>query len=67
VHASDYREWFTSLLAFKPMFPSVIANSNIAWSLGTHMLFVDLLFLYFPFSKLVHSIGAFSSNLVRSE
>lgn len=67
VHAVDYRTWFQSLIAFKPVFPDAIANSNIAWSLGTHMLFVDLFFLYFPFSKLVHTIGSFSANLVRSE
>lgn len=65
VHAADYRAWFTSLLAFKPAFPDVLRN--VGWSLGTHMLFVDLLFIYFPFSKLVHTIGAFSANLVRSE
>lgn len=65
VHAADYRAWFTSLLAFKPAFPAELRN--VGWSLGTHMLFVDLLFLYFPFSKLVHTVGAFSSNLVRSE
>jgi nitrate reductase gamma subunit len=67
VHATDYREWFLSLLAFKPVFPAVLTGSNISWSLGTHMLFVDVLFIYFPFSKLVHTIGSLSSNFVRSE
>lgn len=67
VHAGDYRAWFQSLLAFKPMVPAKIAESNVGWSLGTHMLFVDLLLIYFPFSKLVHVIGSFSANLVRSE
>jgi nitrate reductase gamma subunit len=67
VHAEDYRMWFQSVLTFQPMFPESITGSNVAWSLATHMLFVDLFFLYFPFSKLVHTIGSFSSNLVRSE
>lgn len=65
VHAEDYRAWFTSLWAFRPAFPEELRN--VGWSLGTHMLFVNLLFIYFPFSKLVHTIGAFSANLVRSE
>ncbi|MDI6900094.1 MAG: respiratory nitrate reductase subunit gamma [Anaerosomatales bacterium] len=67
VHAETYREWFQSLLAFRPMLPDEIVHSNVGWSLGTHMLFVDLLLIYFPFSKLVHTIGSFSANLVRSE
>jgi nitrate reductase gamma subunit len=65
VHAADYREWFTSLLVFKPMIPDSL--SSVGWSLGTHMLFVDAFLIYFPFSKLVHTIGSFSANLVRSE
>lgn len=67
VHAETYREWFQSLLLFRPTIPAEIANSNVGWSLGTHMLFTNLFLMYFPFSKLVHSIGSFSANLVRSE
>lgn len=67
IHADTYQEWFKSLLAFKPMFPEKILAGNVGWSLGTHMLFTDLFLMYFPFSKLVHAIGSFSTNLVRSE
>ena len=67
VHADTYREWFQSLLLFSPAIPAEIAESNVGWSLGTHMLFVNLFLIYFPFSKLVHTIGSFSANLVRSE
>ncbi|MDZ4064977.1 MAG: respiratory nitrate reductase subunit gamma [Coriobacteriia bacterium] len=67
VHAATYREWFTSLLALRPVIPAEILSSNVGWSLGTHMLFTDLFLIYFPFSKLVHTIGTFSANLVRSE
>lgn len=67
IHAATYREWFLSLLTFKPAFPAELLQGNVGISLGTHMLFTDLFLMYFPFSKLVHSIGAFSSNLVRSE
>lgn len=67
LHAATYRAWFTSLLAFKPSFPPELAASTMRWSLDAHMLFVDLLFLYFPFSKLVHTVGTFATNFVRSE
>ena len=67
VHAAVYREWFLSLLAFKPAFPAELTSSNVGFSLGTHMLFVDAFLIYFPFSKLVHSVGALVSNHVRSE
>jgi nitrate reductase gamma subunit len=67
VHAAEYREWFQSLLAFRPHVPAAISNSNVGWSLGTHMLFVNALLIYFPFSKLVHTIGSFAANYVRSE
>ena len=65
--ADTYRVWFNSVLAFKPVIPVEMLTSNTGFSLGTHMLFTDLFLIYFPFSKMVHAIGAFSSNLVRSE
>jgi nitrate reductase gamma subunit len=67
IHADTYQAWFRSLLAFKPAFPSVLTTTNAGVSLATHMLFTDLFLIYFPFSKLVHTIGSLSSNLVRSE
>ncbi|MCE5203180.1 MAG: respiratory nitrate reductase subunit gamma [Actinomycetia bacterium] len=67
IHAETYRAWFLSLLAFRPAFPEHLLQGNVGWSLGTHMLFTDLFLMYFPFSKLVHAIGSFSTNLVRSE
>jgi nitrate reductase gamma subunit len=67
IHADTYREWFQSLLAFRPVIPEKLLSSNVGVSLGTHMLFADLFLIYFPFSKLVHAIGAFAANLVRSE
>ncbi len=67
VHAAEYREWFQSLLLLKPHVPDAIRTSNVGWSLGTHMLFVNLFLIYFPFSKLVHAVGSLSANFVRSE
>jgi len=67
IHADTYQAWFQSLLAFKPMFPEKLLSGFVGWSLGTHMLFTDLFLIYFPFSKLVHTIGSFAANYVRSE
>jgi len=65
VHAADYRIYFQSLMAFKPAFPKVLADSPTKWALVFHVLFANLLFMYFPFSKLVHVIATFPANLAR--
>jgi nitrate reductase gamma subunit len=67
VHVTDYREYVMSLLAFKPAFNTAIAASAIKWSLTVHVMLASVLLIYFPFSKLTHSIGAFAANLIRSE
>jgi len=67
VPTETFRAWFQSLLAFRPAIPAGIADSDAGWSLATHMLLVDALLIYFPFSKLVHIIGSFATNLARSE
>ena len=33
---------------------------------GVSAVFVNVLLIYFPFSKLTHAIGAFATNLIRS-
>jgi nitrate reductase gamma subunit len=67
VHAEDYRGWFRRTLALRPAFPERLAKSQSRWSLDAHMISVGALLAYFPFSKLVHVIGAFFANAVRSE
>lgn len=67
IHADTYQAWFKSLVALKPAFPDLLKQGTVPWALGGHMLFVDLLLIYFPFSKLTHAIGALFTNLVRSE
>ncbi|HHT79003.1 MAG TPA: hypothetical protein GXZ93_04315 [Actinobacteria bacterium] len=67
VHTEDYREYFQSILRFKPAFNEALAQSQTKWVLSWHVLFVNLFVIYFPFSKLVHLIGTFFANKVRSE
>ncbi len=66
LHGPTYIAWFQSLLAFRPAFPPELASSSMRWSLDAHMLFVDAFLIYFPFSKLTHTVGSFALNLVRS-
>jgi nitrate reductase gamma subunit len=65
IHAADYRIYFQSLLALKPAFPKVLADSSTKWAFDFHILFANLLIIYFPFSKLVHVIATFPANLAR--
>jgi nitrate reductase gamma subunit len=67
VHVAEYREYIHSLLVFRPAFPEAIAESATKWVLVSHVLTANILLIYFPFSKLVHSIGTFTANLIRSE
>lgn len=67
VHVTEYREYVSSLLAFRPAFPAELAESGTRWVLSTHVFFACLLAIYFPFSKLVHFIGTFAVNLIRSK
>lgn len=66
-HVEDYRQYVQSLLVFKPAYPETIANSSSRIVLSLHVLSVNIFILYFPFSKLMHIIGAFAANKVRSE
>ncbi len=65
VHIVDYRTYLQSLLALKPSFSPALAESSTKWALVFHVLFANLLLIYFPFSKLVHVIAAFPANLAR--
>jgi len=67
VHAETYMEWFQSLLVFKPVLPAELLATTTGWSLGAHMLFTVLFLIYFPFSKLTHTIGSLAANMTRSE
>ena len=67
IHTEEYRKYFVSILMFKPSFPEAIAQSQTRWVLSWHVLAVNLFVIYFPFSKLIHVIGAFFANKVRSD
>jgi len=65
IHVGDYRAYLESLLSFEPAFPEALAASSTKWTLVFHVLFANLVFILFPFSKLVHVIATFPANLAR--
>jgi len=65
IHVGDYRAYLESLWMFRPAFPEALAASSTKWALVFHVLFANLIFIFFPFSKLVHVIATFPANLAR--
>jgi nitrate reductase gamma subunit len=65
IHVGEYRAYLQSLLSFRPAFPEALAASSTKWALVFHVLFANLVFIFFPFSKLVHVIATFPANLAR--
>jgi nitrate reductase gamma subunit len=65
IHVAEYRAYLQSLLSFRPAFPEALAASSTKWALVLHVLFANLVFIFFPFSKLVHVIATFPANLAR--
>jgi nitrate reductase gamma subunit len=65
IHVGGYRTYLESLLMFRPVFSEALAASSTKWALVFHVLFANLVFIIFPFSKLVHVIATFPANLAR--
>jgi nitrate reductase gamma subunit len=65
IRVADFRAYLQSLLIFRPAFPEALAASSTKWALILHVLFANLVFIFFPFSKLVHVIATFPANLAR--
>ena len=65
VHVAEYRAYLQSLMLFRPTFPETLAASSAKWALVFHVLFANLVFILFPFSKLVHMMATFPANLAR--
>ena len=61
----DYREYLSSIVAFKPYVPENIAYSPHYVILMMHVLFANLFLIYFPFSKIMHSFFSLPLNKLR--
>jgi len=65
IHVAEYQAYLQSLLSLRPAFSEALAASSAKWTLVFHILFANLVFIFFPFSKLVHLIATFPANLAR--
>jgi nitrate reductase gamma subunit len=60
-----YREYLSSLVAFKPVVPSGIADSPHYVLVALHIFLANLVLMLIPFSKVVHMAFAFLSLNLR--
>ena len=60
-----YRTYLGSIIRFSPTIPAEISGSPHQVILVVHILFANIFFITFPFSKVMHSILAFFSNAVK--
>ncbi len=66
VNADLYREYLSSLLAFKPMIPEGISLSPHYVLVALHIFLANLVLIMLPFSKMIHMVFTFLSlNLKR--
>ncbi len=65
IHTVEYRAYLQSLISLRPDFPEAISNSKTKWALVLHVLLANILLIYFPFSKLIHMVATFPSNLTK--
>ena len=61
----DYRDYFVSLLMFKPELPDGIIFSGHAFMLVLHVFFANLFLIFFPFSQSMHSFLSMPINKLR--
>jgi len=67
IPVTAYRQYVNSLFSFNPYIPAALDTSTARWSLGIHVMFANMLIFYLPLSKLMHFVGSFATNLIRSE
>ncbi len=60
-----YRTYLGSMIRFQPTVPAEISGSPHQVILVMHVFLANIFFIYFPFSKVTHSILAFFSNAVK--
>jgi nitrate reductase gamma subunit len=61
----DYRDYFVSLLVFKPEMPDGIIFSGHAFMLVLHAFLANLFLIFFPFSQSMHSFLSLPINKLR--
>ena len=62
--APEYREYLMSLLTFQPSIESV-QDAGHSFMLVMHVFFANLFIMFFPFSKMMHSMFSLPVNKLR--
>jgi len=62
---TEFREYLSSMVKFKPALPSAITGSPHYIILVLHVLFANLFLIFFPFSKIMHSFFTIPLNKIR--
>jgi len=65
ISVEDYRTYLGSMIRLRPTIPTGISGSPHQVILVLHILLANIFFMYFPFSKVMHSILAFFSNAAK--
>jgi len=58
----DYRVYLSSILSLAPVIPDGIAGSPHYVLVALHIFLANLVLIFFPFTKMVHSIFAFAAH-----
>ena len=61
VPVEEYRNYFASMMAFKPVLPIMVSQSAHYAVLVLHVLFANIFIMLFPFSKMMHALFSFFS------
>lgn len=65
IQVEDYRTYLSSLVAFKPLVPEEISDSPHYVLVVLHIFFANLFLIFFPFSKMIHSVFTFAAHILK--
>ncbi len=65
IQVGDFRAYLSSLFAFNPIIPEEISESPHYILLVIHIFLANLFMIFFPFSKMIHSIFVFFSHKIK--
>jgi len=65
IQVGDYRAYLSSLFAFKPIIPEEISESPHYILLVIHIFLANLFMIFFPFSKMIHSVFVFFAHKIK--
>jgi nitrate reductase gamma subunit len=65
IQVGDFRAYLSSLFAFNPIIPEEISESPHYILLVIHVLLANLFMIFFPFSKMIHSVFVFFAHKIK--